>query len=103
MSGVCCRGFSVFVCDTLADQLDVHVVAPDCFRGKTKADVPGDHPTREWLQAHPFEDVVANDTEACLHSLALKGVDRQQVGAVGFCWGGWAIVSESDYSEVLRH
>lgn len=81
------------ICDTLAAQLNVHVIAPDCFRGKTKADA-GDK-MLEWLQAHPYDDMIATDIESCLQYLEQQGVDRRQVGAVGFCWGGWVIVSAS--------
>ena len=82
------------ICDSLAEQLHVHVIAPDCFRGTTKADIIGTKNLLEWLQTHPYDDMIADDIEACLQYLTREGVDRQQVGAVGFCWGGWAIVSE---------
>jgi dienelactone hydrolase len=78
------------ICDVIAEQGGFHVVAPDCFRGKTKDDVDD---VLAWLKSHPYEDNIANDIDLCLEHLQSKGVE--QFGAMGFCWGGWVIAKSS--------
>lgn len=91
------------ICDKLANDLDVIVIALDCFRGETKDghldDVAG------WLRRHPYEyggeerdrpskvHPVVGDIRRCLDFLSQRyGVsDTDNVGAMGFCWGVWAL------------
>ena len=77
------------ICDTLASQ-GHEVVLFDPFRGETKADHPDDT-ALAWLKSVPYEPNVAKDVEACVAFLLSKGVDQTRIGALGFCWGAWAI------------
>jgi dienelactone hydrolase len=80
------------ICDTFAEQ-GYHVIAPDCFRGKTIADVEGDGKV-EWLKSHPYDEMIAGDIQECLDYLKTKkGVES--FGSLGFCWGGWAIAKSA--------
>lgn len=79
---------------SIADYFSNHgfeVIAPDCFRGETKANVS--LPLGEWLAKFPYEDVVKRDTKDCKDYLKQKGVES--IGAIGFCWGVWAVAKES--------
>jgi carboxymethylenebutenolidase len=77
------------ICDALAEQGGFHVIAPDCFRGKTKDDVDD---MLAWLKEHPYERV-SKDIDLCLEHLKSKGVES--FGAMGFCWGGWVIAKSA--------
>ena len=79
------------ICDALAEKGGFPVVAPDCFRGKTKDDVDN---MLEWFQEHSYEKEIANDIQLCMDFLMEKeGVS--QFGAMGFCWGGWVIAKSA--------
>ena len=77
------------ICDTFASSNNCHhVVLFDPFRGETKAD----HDDMvAWLSSVPYEPNVVNDVDACIKYLVDKGVDKDNISAVGFCWGCWAI------------
>mmetsp|Transcript_4526 Transcript_4526/g.6610 ORF Transcript_4526/g.6610 Transcript_4526/m.6610 type:complete len:289 (+) Transcript_4526:92-958(+) len=91
------------ICDKLASELKVTVVALDTFRGETKDDHLLDF--KEWLECHPFERGVAEDNgtsaivypvkgdiESCFEFLMnTYNIHPTNVGAVGFCWGTWAL------------
>uniref|UniRef100_A0A7S2KCV6 Dienelactone hydrolase domain-containing protein n=1 Tax=Leptocylindrus danicus TaxID=163516 RepID=A0A7S2KCV6_9STRA len=91
------------VCDSLATMTGYHVISPDNFRGETKdtaiADGTG---VQKWLQKYPYDKVVGPDLAACIGYLTSKGVDPANIGAVGFCWGGWAIVRASATEGLLK-
>lgn len=76
------------LCDYLARHGNFHVIVPDCFRGETRGDHTDDFVA--WIRRTPYETVVARDTQTCLDWLREhQGVTK--VGAVGFCWGAWAV------------
>lgn len=95
------------ICDKLATELRFTVVALDTFRGQTKDNHMEDFV--EWLRWHPFEsDVdsaiekeenrsaiiypVKDDIVSCFEFLAeTYKIKSSDVGAVGFCWGVWAM------------
>lgn len=90
------------ILDKLAEDLKVYVVALDCFRGETKDKHPNDF--FDWTRRHPFEAIqnneqtatnihpVSQDIEWCFEFLSKQfGVDSSNVGAIGFCWGVWAM------------
>ncbi|CAB9500076.1 Dienelactone hydrolase family protein [Seminavis robusta] len=79
------------ICDVLAEELHCHVIAPDSFRGKTKDDVTD---MVAWMKSHPYEPEIAGDIKLCHDYLQIKhGIT--QWGALGFCWGGWAIAKSA--------
>ncbi|KAL3940755.1 MAG: hypothetical protein SGBAC_004762 [Bacillariaceae sp.] len=75
------------LCDYLAANGNFHVLCVDCFRGETKDDHPNMVP---WFQSVPYDPVVAKDTAICREYLMDK-LGCESVGAIGFCWGAWAI------------
>ena len=93
------------ICDKLATELDLVVVALDTFRGETKDMHLND--LKEWLGSHPFERSAAStsaeddkmtiypvkeDIESCFEFLLKKyNISSTNVGGVGFCWGVWAL------------
>lgn len=87
------------ILDKLATDLNMHAVAIDCFRGVTKDDHPNDF--LDWIRGHPFDAAgneqskaypVRKDIDWCFEFLSEKyGVDSSNVGAIGFCWGVWAL------------
>ena len=89
------------ICDTLASDLNLYVVAIDCFRGETKDNHENDF--LDWIKKHPYDisdaqktanDIhpVKNDIEWCFEYLSQQfGIDKSNVGAIGFCWGVWAM------------
>ena len=88
------------ICDKLANDLSLYVVAIDCFRGETMDDHPADF--LDWVKKHPYDidaqkatnDIhpVKNDVEWCFEYLSQQfGIDKSNVGAIGFCWGVWAM------------
>mmetsp|Transcript_10791 Transcript_10791/g.19858 ORF Transcript_10791/g.19858 Transcript_10791/m.19858 type:complete len:202 (+) Transcript_10791:353-958(+) len=75
------------IADWLAQHGSCHVLVIDCFRGDTKDDHPD---MKTWFQSVPYDPNVRDDALAGVSYLKRnKGVDS--VGAMGFCWGGWAI------------
>lgn len=74
------------IADWLAAEAQCHVLVCDFFRGETKDDHAD---MAKWFASVPYEPVVANDVDACMEFLKAKGVT--DFGAMGFCWGGWAI------------
>lgn len=82
------------IADSFANQ-SYHVICLDSFRGETKENNPALVP---WLQKYPFETVVKPDIETCLEFLLSKNVTRSNVGALGFCWGAWAIAKAAPYN-----
>ncbi|KAL7544029.1 hypothetical protein ACHAXR_013452 [Thalassiosira sp. AJA248-18] len=88
------------ILDKLARDLNCPIVAIDCFRGETKDKHLNDF--LDWTRKHPFEDAhnehtttvypVSKDIGWCYDFLSLQfGVDPSNVGAIGFCWGVWAL------------
>lgn len=81
------------LCDYIAENGNYHVICVDSFRGETK----GDHSDNllEWLQSVPYDPIVKKDTLLCIDYLRNdKGV--VSFGAIGFCWGAWAIGKSSE-------
>lgn len=75
------------IADWLAQQADCHVLVCDFFRGETNDDHPD---MKAWFTSVPYEPNVAQDVASCVEYLQKeKGVTA--LGAMGFCWGGWAI------------
>lgn len=80
------------ICDSLATRGGFHVIAPDIFRGTTKDDVDD---MLKWFQQHPYDDQhVAKDIALCLDYLT-KAHAVTSFGAMGYCWGGWAIAKSA--------
>ncbi|KAL7501073.1 hypothetical protein ACHAWT_009144 [Skeletonema menzelii] len=92
------------ICDKLATELDLTIVALDTFRGETKDKHLDD--LKEWLGCHPFERCysatseddklaihpVKEDIESCFEFLLnTYNINSCNVGAIGFCWGVWAM------------
>ncbi len=84
-----------YICDTFAGE-GYHVLMPDCFRGETR-DTNTD--IISWLKKYPSE-VIMEDILSCFDYFKTKvGMTdddiQQSVGAIGFCWGGWAIAKSA--------
>eukprot|EP00934_Nitzschia_sp_Nitz4_P004141 Nitzschia sp. Nitz4//scaffold111_size72815//69609//70355//NITZ4_005803-RA/size72815-processed-gene-0.59-mRNA-1//1//CDS//3329533219//4131//frame0 len=75
------------IADFLAKEGNYHVLICDSMRGETKDEHPDLKP---WLEKLPYDPVVAKDTAACVEYLKTN-LDVEQIGTLGFCWGGWAI------------
>jgi len=78
--------------DTLAAK-GYHVMAIDCYRGETCEKNP-DSNLMTWLAKFDYNTVSA-DISAGFEYLSGKGVDQDKIGAIGFCWGGWAIAKSA--------
>lgn len=76
--------------DTLAAK-GYHVMVIDCYRGET---IEGNPDIKMWLAKFPFDSVLT-DINAGFEYLLGKGVDQDKIGAIGFCWGGWAIAKSA--------
>ncbi len=75
------------IADWLCNEARCHVLICDFFRGETKDD---HEDMKKWFESIPYEPNIAQDTAACMNYLkSEKGIN--QIGAMGFCWGGWAI------------
>mmetsp|Transcript_16097 Transcript_16097/g.47246 ORF Transcript_16097/g.47246 Transcript_16097/m.47246 type:complete len:247 (-) Transcript_16097:481-1221(-) len=77
------------LCDTLADQ-GYFVVMADPFRTDT---AEGKEDFVAWVTAFPFDGLVAQDIQRVMAYVEGKGATS--VGAMGFCWGVWAICKAS--------
>lgn len=104
------------ICDKLSSDLNLTVVAIDTFRGETKAHHTDDFV--EWIKCHPFivgdgdNDAAANkdygdvkptvfpvkkDIESCFtFLLETHDINSSNIGAIGFCWGVWALVKSCE-------
>lgn len=78
------------ICDSLAAE-GYYVVMPDCHRGTTPAkDFSNFGP---WVDSYPWDPIIKQDFQALMKHLESAGVKR--VGAIGFCWGVWALSKAS--------
>jgi len=77
------------ICDTLADQ-GYFVVMPDPFRTDT---AEGKEDFVAWVQGFPWDDKVSGDVARVMAFVESKGATS--VGAMGICWGVWAICKAS--------
>jgi dienelactone hydrolase len=89
------------ICNKLSHDLQCYVVAMDNFRGETRDDHLDDF--FEWTGRHPFDGTkdeekkihpAKNDIDACFAYLNELGVPKQNVSAIGFCWGVWPITRQ---------
>lgn len=76
------------ICDTLANE-GYLVIMPDCHRGDTAA---GKADFKAWAQQTPWAKVNA-DLTLVMGWLGERGATS--VGAIGFCWGVWALAKAS--------
>ena len=70
------------------------MVMPDCHRGDTAA---GKADFAAWARETPWAKV-SKDLTAVM--AFLEGKDAKSVGAIGFCWGVWALAKVSRHAEV---
>jgi len=90
-------------CDVFASH-GFHCLLADSFRGDicdrmTFEDMGSRF---DWIRKFPYDPVVKCDIEVCFQFLAEKGVDRSQIGALGFCWGCWAFIKASSDGAQFR-
>mmetsp|Transcript_13499 Transcript_13499/g.15905 ORF Transcript_13499/g.15905 Transcript_13499/m.15905 type:complete len:259 (+) Transcript_13499:19-795(+) len=78
--------------DTLAAK-GYHVMALDCYRGETVESNPNPD-IKTWLAKFQYDSVSA-DINAGFVYLSGLGVDQDNISAIGFCWGGWAIAKSA--------
>ena len=96
------RGFNIsqtrVFCDRLASEYSVHVVMPDFFRG-TAAPTTGSMTT--WLAGVGNWSKVSIDLQNVANWLH-NSYSTNQIGLVGFCWGGLQVVRAcSNLSELF--
>lgn len=84
------------ICDTLANE-GYLVVMLDCMRGET-ADKQPDF--MAWIANFTWEKHIAPDFDRTLRWLESKGA--KTVGAIGFCWGVWALCKASSVGVPLK-
>ena len=77
------------ICDTLAAE-GYFVVMPDCHRGTTAAGQPD---FNAWMKGYSWESHIQNDFTKLFAFLEEKGASS--IGAIGFCWGVWALCKAS--------
>jgi len=77
------------ICDTVADE-GFFVVMPDCHRGETATGQPD---PMAWVAKFPYASVVGPDLQRLISWLQEKGATS--IGAMGFCWGVWALAKAS--------
>jgi dienelactone hydrolase len=85
------------ICDFFASKGGYHVISPDCFRGETKG-THGNEDMAAWLRKFPYHNLVKDDISACLdflHNHCQVPSTDNNIGAIGFCWGGWAIAKSA--------
>ena len=71
------------------------MITPDCFRKETKG-THGKDDMASWLRKFKYHNLVKYDIIACLEYLQNHcKVPSTNVGAIGFCWGGWAIAKSA--------
>jgi dienelactone hydrolase len=75
------------IADWLAEHASCHVLVVDFFRGETKDDHSD---MKKWFEGIPYDPTVARDVRACVDYLKQE-TGSTDFGAMGFCWGGWAI------------
>ena len=68
-----------------------YVVVTDCFHGETIETIP-DFAT--FANKYPYESV-SKDIDATIAHLLAKGVSKDSIAALGFCWGAWAIAKSA--------
>mmetsp|Transcript_16412 Transcript_16412/g.42396 ORF Transcript_16412/g.42396 Transcript_16412/m.42396 type:complete len:247 (-) Transcript_16412:190-930(-) len=76
------------ICDTLAAE-GYYVIMPDCHRGDYAKIGAEGFDFGAYLAAHTWEGEVKSDFEKMMTHLDSKGC--KSVGAIGFCWGVWAL------------
>lgn len=86
----------VKISDWLAQQASCHVLVCDCFRGETKDDHAD---MKKWFLSVPYEPNIASDVTACVDYLE-KEKQVASFGAMGFCWGNWAIGKTCQFQAV---
>jgi len=84
------------ICDTLAAE-GYYVMMPDCHRGTTKDSTPD---FGKWLMEYSWESKVAGDFAKMLSHLETRGITS--TGAIGFCWGAWALCKASSSGVPLK-
>ncbi len=70
-----------------------HSIVVDCFHGET-ADKNSNGDVMGWIGKFPWS-LVSRDLHAAGDFLQGKGVEKNSIAAIGFCWGGWAIAKSS--------
>lgn len=78
------------IADTFAAE-GYKVLVIDCYYGDT-IDITPD--LIEFLGKYPYEKI-SDEIQASFDFLASKGVEKDNVSALGFCWGGWAIAKSA--------
>lgn len=77
------------IADCLANSsLGCHVVVVDFFDGTNKDDHDD---MKTWFTSMPYRPVIRNKLLVVKHWLRTNFGVMDEVGAMGFCWGGWAI------------
>jgi dienelactone hydrolase len=86
----------LLIADWLAQHASCHVLVIDFFRGETKDDHAD---MKAWFEGIPYEPTIARDLASCIDYLQTKhGIT--DFGAMGFCWGGWAIAKTCQASSL---
>jgi dienelactone hydrolase len=85
------------IADLLAETVPCHVLVVDCFRGETKDTQPD---MKAWFQRVSYDSVVKPDTDVCVKFLK-EQKNVTEFGALGFCWGAWAIAKTCQQQVVL--
>jgi len=84
------------ICDQFAKE-GFLVVMPDCHRGESAA-TQSDF--MAWIKKFTWEAVIAADFERLM--TWLNGQGASSVGAIGFCWGVWALCKASSVGVPLK-
>jgi dienelactone hydrolase len=78
----------VKIADWIAKEANCCVLVIDFFRGETKDDHADN--MKKWFESVPYQPTIENDVSVAIDYLKKeRGVTS--FGAMGFCWGGWAI------------
>jgi len=86
-------------CDIFASH-GYHCIMLDTFRGDKCSPLTPEF--KNWVGKFPYDPVVKRDIDECFTFFAEKGVDRGQVGALGFCWGVWALIKANSEGVPFR-
>ena len=73
------------------------VIMPDCHRGET---AEGKEDMMAWITSMPWDTIISNDFARLMTWLSENGA--KSIGAIGFCWGVWALCKASSVGVPLK-
>jgi dienelactone hydrolase len=86
------------IADTLAVE-GYHVLVVDCYYGDTIEKTPG---MVAFLSKYPYQKISKEIDAAIDYLITSKNVMKENIAALGFCWGAWAIAKSASEGVVWK-